>query len=103
PLLPSHSCSLFFPYTTLFRSDGPELPVQIRLGALLDGVGDLLHLRGALRRLQHLASQIGREDQRQQGDPEDDPERGVGERLELRDRKSTRLNSSHGSISYAVF
>src|SRR5438128_7948919 len=24
-------------------------------------------------------------------------------RLEVRDRKSTRLNSSHGSISYAVF
>src|SRR5207245_4624970 len=24
-------------------------------------------------------------------------------RLELQDRKSTRLNSSHGSISYAVF
>src|SRR6266542_7118451 len=27
----------------------------------------------------------------------------VGRRLEGRDRKSTRLNSSHGSISYAVF
>src|SRR5207245_8220738 len=27
----------------------------------------------------------------------------VGERVAARDRKSTRLNSSHGSISYAVF
>src|SRR5207245_11515657 len=27
----------------------------------------------------------------------------VQQRLRLRDRKSTRLNSSHGSISYAVF
>src|SRR3989337_329433 len=30
--------------------------------------------------------------------PTGTPQRGVG-----RDRKSTRLNSSHGSISYAVF
>src|SRR5689334_24780679 len=28
---------------------------------------------------------------------------GVGGRLERRDRKSTRLNSSHSSTSYAVF
>src|SRR2546422_3624745 len=29
--------------------------------------------------------------------------RAVGEALEVLDRKSTRLNSSHGYISYAVF
>src|SRR5208282_6900695 len=28
---------------------------------------------------------------------------GAGRRTPRRDRKSTRLNSSHGSISYAVF
>src|SRR5690554_7361155 len=28
---------------------------------------------------------------------------GIGELLELQDRKSTRLNSSHVRISYAVF
>src|SRR3712207_8074241 len=28
---------------------------------------------------------------------------GEGERLDLGDRKSTRLNSSHANISYAVF
>src|SRR2546427_2257695 len=28
---------------------------------------------------------------------------GVGERLGVQDRKSTRLNSSHSQISYAVF
>src|SRR2546429_1237947 len=27
----------------------------------------------------------------------------LGFRFQIRDRKSTRLNSSHGSISYAVF
>src|SRR2546422_11761314 len=32
-----------------------------------------------------------------------DPQRQAAHRAELRDRKSTRLNSSHGYISYAVF
>src|SRR5207245_4055849 len=36
-------------------------------------------------------------------DPDVLPGRRDDERLEGRDRKSTRLNSSHGSISYAVF
>src|SRR6266481_6744580 len=31
------------------------------------------------------------------------PHRGAGQRRRARDRKSTRLNSSHSSISYAVF
>src|SRR2546429_1472219 len=31
------------------------------------------------------------------------PGLGGGERLDLQDRKSTRLNSSHGYTSYAVF
>src|SRR3712207_6847651 len=31
------------------------------------------------------------------------PKRGRGTVVELRDRKSTRLNSSHANISYAVF
>src|SRR5438445_2584258 len=29
--------------------------------------------------------------------------RGVSQRVAMRDRKSTRLNSSHANISYAVF
>src|SRR2546422_8071195 len=34
----------------------------------------------------------------------DEIDRRVGDRLDsIRDRKSTRLNSSHGYISYAVF
>src|SRR2546422_2105373 len=32
-----------------------------------------------------------------------DPQRGGGRPRRERDRKSTRLNSSHGYISYAVF
>src|SRR5258707_11945468 len=35
--------------------------------------------------------------------PHADPSRHHGPRRRLRDRKSTRLNSSHANISYAVF
>src|SRR3712207_7449869 len=81
--------STLFPYTTLFRS---------RLSAGGDSLdpGDeevgLVTRRGSDAR-QHEAPSVGR------------GERPVGgDRLWLsRDRKSTRLNSSHANISYAVF
>src|SRR5438067_8594911 len=71
--------STLFPYTTLFRSGGgqPVRATERGLGA----VGDCPSAPG-LRR--------GR------------ARPGTGRR-EPRDRKSTRLNSSHVSISYAVF
>src|SRR5258707_13836414 len=67
--------STLFPYTTLFRSE--KSPRQ-RVGAQLE----FHHLAG----LAFAAFDVERPDQ--QG----------GE-----DRKSTRLNSSHANISYAVF
>src|SRR3712207_8270660 len=76
--------STLFPYTTLFRShlvDGLDHVHRDADGAGLirDGPGDRLA----------------------------DPPRGVGRELEalgvVEDRKSTRLNSSHANISYAVF
>src|SRR5438067_10598015 len=70
--------SSLFPYTTLFRSDHR-----------LDDV-ELPRRRAALRG-------VDRPLRRQPGVPE--PRHAVGSR----DRKSTRLNSSHVSISYAVF
>src|SRR5689334_23987456 len=75
--------STLFPYTTLFRSEAAR------------GLGQL-HARCALgaalpRLLEHRPP-------RQRPQPED-----VDELHRLRDRKSTRLNSSHSSISYAVF
>src|SRR3712207_7009716 len=80
--------STLFPYTTLFRS-------QRR--AELDGVGDHgpagADRADALER-PHRVAQV-----QQQRAEEDDVE--VAE-LD-RDRKSTRLNSSHANISYAVF
>src|SRR3712207_7708726 len=80
--------STLFPYTTLFRSRGrrtsPVRPVPADLrtpGLLLRGD------RAGLRR--------------------DPPARALGGRGEVEhpglDRKSTRLNSSHATILYAVF
>src|SRR5256885_12332307 len=76
--------STLFPYTTLFRSGLLESPCP----------GFRVHFRPfALSTLGLLAPD--RED-REQLEP-------VGRSWGLRDRKSTRLNSSHLVISYAVF
>src|SRR3712207_6868087 len=76
--------STLFPYTTLFRSlvveigaGAPHLAVELHAAAVSV---DALHHGGCL------ADERGR----------------VGAQLR-RDRKSTRLNSSHANISYAVF
>src|SRR2546428_300018 len=73
--------STLFPYTTLFRSHGaPLLLLGHHLLQHLDEVEvGTLHAGG---RLHHLEPR---------------------EALLLEDRKSTRLNSSHDQISYAVF
>src|SRR2546427_6518664 len=68
--------STLFPYTTLFRSEEAD---------------------SAARAADQLADRLA--------DPVEDPrhlEAGADE-LARRDRKSTRLNSSHSQISYAVF
>src|SRR5947209_16573073 len=82
--------STLFPYTTLFRSEGDALPTQEgqpvhpdKLSVSTNKFNTLppeqpqviLHQRDALARI----------------------------RTALLDRKSTRLNSSHANISYAVF
>src|SRR3712207_8244320 len=83
--------STLFPYTTLFRSGH-----QAELGPLrmqrLRTRGRVVARRGepGHRLLQHLDRQA------LAAEP-------VARRLERRDRKSTRLNSSHANISYAVF
>src|SRR5690606_40004170 len=91
--------STVFPYTTLFRSGGCERAVIVEARAAeddvegvplahgaagvhqrrvlaVDGAGHAVGVGGVVARLQH---------------------------LHLVDRKSTRLNSSHVKISYAVF
>src|SRR3712207_7443728 len=85
--------STLFPYTTLFRSVVLRLP---RLG-LVEGGDAEDERRGEQRR--------GRGAERAAGAPAG--EESQGERREAHerreDRKSTRLNSSHANISYAVF
>src|SRR5690348_17772442 len=77
--------STLFPYTTLFRSTAgaPAAPV-----VLADRDDQNLRLVGAFDPLERAADR--------------QLPANVGLRLQ-RDRKSTRLNSSHPSISYAVF
>src|SRR3712207_6945080 len=91
--------STLFPYTTLFRSSlaacarwagqGHELGIAVNLSTrslqdadLVDEVGRLLRRHGVPARLLTLE---------------------VTESSVMADRKSTRLNSSHANISYAVF
>src|SRR3712207_7260253 len=84
--------STLFPYTTLFRS-------AARQGG---GHGGLAHPQ-PLHRGRHAAA--GRPHERVQGGREAVARREarpVRDRRD-RDRKSTRLNSSHANISYAVF
>src|SRR2546430_3927679 len=79
--------STLFPYTTLFRSRG---------------IGDDRHRPARARFHQRIAaSLVVAADDEQIGGAEEGRHPLV--RNEGRDRKSTRLNSSHSQISYAVF
>src|SRR5947209_13772231 len=80
--------STLFPYTTLFRSAEP------RRGSVARSLRELLTI--AWKR--GISVKFTGEEGRRAG--EEDP--FTGERI-LLDRKSTRLNSSHANISYAVF
>src|SRR3712207_8280579 len=81
--------SALFPYTTLFRSE----PV-------VDGEARRRGARGdaelAIDRAQVMVDRAG-------ADVEALGDLGVGQARGHQDRKSTRLNSSHANISYAVF
>src|SRR5688572_30978054 len=70
--------STLFPYTTLFRSEGKVVAL---LGG--NGAGKTTTLRAVSNLLR--------------------AERGEVTKGSIEDRKSTRLNSSHSQISYAVF
>src|SRR2546430_12194998 len=84
--------STLFPYTTLFRSR------QAARGIKLDGLRILIENTSGMgtslgSRLEEIAAIL-----------EAAPELPLGACLDTaQDRKSTRLNSSHSQISYAVF
>src|SRR3712207_8700651 len=89
--------STLFPYTTLFRSLavddlvelGARLLVVVALGVLQQGGDEALD--GGQRRAQLVR------------DGGDKARLHPFHVADLGDRKSTRLNSSHANISYAVF
>src|SRR3712207_6951157 len=99
--------STLFPYTTLFRSRGEERLEDVRHGLALDalaGVGDLQpDLPVHTRRRNNDRRTRRRVDQRVVEQDPHDLGHPLGVALALEDRKSTRLNSSHANISYAVF
>src|SRR3712207_8463178 len=76
--------STLFPYTTLFRSFSLVAAVTFEeLGEI--AAPPLIYLLITIVESQFVAPIV------------------LGRRLTLKDRKSTRLNSSHVNISYAVF
>src|SRR3712207_7229942 len=95
--------STLFPYTTLFRSRREEEIVDtlahevvVYLARVSDGVPDgavasLVEVCSGLETIGDLVKRLLRQD-----------EKLAARGLSL-DRKSTRLNSSHANISYAVF
>src|SRR3712207_7048518 len=91
--------STLFPYTTLFRSLYPFPPGQG--AALTREVCTSCHSANTVVRHQYDAAEARRLYRLMIGDPENDRARQIIDYLS--DRKSTRLNSSHANISYAVF
>src|SRR5260221_9129916 len=76
--------STLFPYTTLFRSDDEHFGAALQIAS-----------RGVVAGLAQCPEDV------RQADVEGGHARRIG--LDVEDRKSTRLNSSHTVISYAVF
>src|SRR3712207_7249550 len=74
--------STLFPYTTLFRSE--DEAGDARLAGARRGRAQVAHPAEVRARAHHAARELD------------------GVELKV-DRKSTRLNSSHANISYAVF
>src|SRR3712207_8921870 len=70
--------STLFPYTTLFRSDALGVRALLHVGHQRDDLRAVRH-----RDAEHVVVRV--------------------RARRLGDRKSTRLNSSHANISYAVF
>src|SRR3712207_7727248 len=89
--------STLFPYTTLFRSEGDSVASDLEVVRGGDGPDSLSGADGA----QTLEGGPG--DDVLDGRAGADTLTGGSGSDTVTDRKSTRLNSSHANISYAVF
>src|SRR5438876_1719909 len=86
-IIPRPPRSTLFPYTTLFRSETDVPPLkdgEVLVRTLYISVDP--YIRGRMREGRSYV-----------------PPFQIGDVIASKDRKSTRLNSSHPSISYAVF
>src|SRR5258705_3351120 len=81
--------STLFPYTTLFRS--------LRIVGVKPRTGRKIMCKSPGSEFGSIAEHLAN------GIAETKPVQGESHALKTRDRKSTRLNSSHLGISYAVF
>src|SRR3712207_8287622 len=83
--------STLFPYTTLFRSDGRIGEIKAAHQAIVASAQE-----GVTKAIVAKAQQVDREFHESLIDD-------LNNEIISKDRKSTRLNSSHANISYAVF
>src|SRR3712207_8797195 len=84
--------STLFPYTTLFRSH-PQMPFEVSNRDLIESLSwnvSLVEIRSPPASAKSSSDANWRH-------------HNPHHQREWRDRKSTRLNSSHANISYAVF
>src|SRR2546430_12961427 len=82
--------STLFPYTTLFRSDAVDVLRREEAELHEERGGEIRGLLGVRALREKVLAILGEGEIRKYFFPQ-------------RDRKSTRLNSSHSQISYAVF
>src|SRR3712207_7938754 len=89
--------STLFPYTTLFRSADGEATVE-GVRVTYDRGGTLFEQEVSSGDLARVTVDLESPARKPSRD-----ERACAHRTRVLDRKSTRLNSSHANISYAVF
>src|SRR5258705_9523064 len=92
--------STLFPYTTLFRSREPGLGLALEIEPC--GV-ELRHLVPRLGQPARAGARGAHEGRADVGVEQPPGREHARPRRDDQDRKSTRLNSSHLGISYAVF
>src|SRR5437762_9898288 len=101
-MIPLPPRSTLFPYTTLFRSE-KELKKLPGIGDAIAGKIIEFLKTGRMEALVRLRAEVGGGASELMQIDDLGPRRVAEVQSTLGDRKSTRLNSSHRCISYAVF